>query len=47
MSFPASLQANHILNFFQFLHTPITVNPVLSFLKVGGLNREIRIRSLS
>ena len=33
---PASLQTNHILNFFEFLHTTITVNPLLSFLVVGG-----------
>ena len=46
---PASLQANHILNFFEFLHTTIAVNPLLSFLVLGGgeLNREFRIRSLS
>ena len=45
---PASLQTNHILNFFEFLHTTITVNPLLSFLVLGGeLNREFRIRSLS
>ena len=47
MSCLASLQANHILNFFEFLHSPITVNPLLSFLKDGGRNRKIRIRSLS
>ena len=33
---PASLQTNHILNFFEFLHTTITVNPLLSFLVLGG-----------
>ena len=47
---PASLQGNHILNVFEFLHTTIAVNPLLSFLVVGGggeLNREFRIRSLS
>ena len=48
---PALLQANHILNVFEFLHTTIAVNPLLSFLVVGGgggeLNREFRIRSLS
>ena len=33
---PASLQTHHILNFFEFLHTTITVNPLLSFLVLGG-----------
>ena len=33
---PASLQGNHILNVFEFLHTTIAVNPLLSFLVVGG-----------
>ena len=47
MSCPASLQANRIINVFEFLHTTFTVNPLLSFLKGGWLNREIRIRSLT
>ena len=33
---PALLQANHILNVFEFLHTTITVNPLLSFLVFWG-----------